>query len=61
MDADLSNSDLVKLRSTQYLPAEDDQTHVYAPSELYLKNDDLKIFPFVRFLQWPATEGGIQS
>lgn len=57
LDAELSNADLLKLRSTQYLPAENDETHVYAPSELYLKNDDIKIFPFVRFLQWPVSEG----
>mmetsp|Transcript_6127 Transcript_6127/g.13879 ORF Transcript_6127/g.13879 Transcript_6127/m.13879 type:complete len:1897 (+) Transcript_6127:127-5817(+) len=57
LDSDLSHPDLLKLRSTQYLPAENDETHVYAPSELYLKNSDLKIFPFVRFLQWPASEG----
>ncbi|KAL7551449.1 hypothetical protein ACHAWF_014635 [Thalassiosira exigua] len=57
LEADLSNGDLLKLRSTQYLPAENDQSHVYAPSELYLKDDDLKTFPFVKFLQWPATEG----
>jgi len=57
LEADLSPGDLLKLRSTQYLPAEGDETHVYAPSELYLKNDKLKIFPFVRFLQWPTSEG----
>jgi len=57
LDANLSPGDLVKLRSTQYLPAEGDETHVYAPSELYLKDDNLKTFPFVRFLQWPASEG----
>lgn len=57
LDSDLSNSDFVKLRSTRYLPAENDQTHVYAPSELYLKNEDLNIFPFIKFLQWPASEG----
>jgi len=57
LEADLSPGDLVKLRSTQYLPAENDETHVYAPSELYLKNDKLKTFPFVKFLQWPTSEG----
>lgn len=30
---------------------------MYAPSELYFRNDALKIFPFVRFLQWPTSEG----
>lgn len=56
-DANLSHNDLTKLRSTKYLPAENDETHVYAPSELYFKDKDLEIFPFVRFLQWPASEG----
>ena len=57
LEADLSPGDLVKLRSTQYLPAENDESHVYAPSELYLKNDKLNTFPFVKFLQWPTSEG----
>jgi hypothetical protein len=57
LDTDLSPADLLKLRSTQYLPAENDQTRVYAPSELFFKDADLAIFPFVRFLQWPAAEG----
>lgn len=56
-DADLSHADLTKLRSTKYLPAENDMTQVYAPSELYFKDTALEIFPFVRFLQWPASEG----
>ena len=55
--AELTNQDFLKLRTTRYLPAENDQSKMYAPSELYLKNDELKIFPFVRFLQWPASEG----
>jgi len=57
LEADLSPSDLVKLRSTQYLPAEGDESHVYAPSELYLKDAKLETFPFVKFLQWPTSEG----
>ena len=57
LNAELSNQDLLKLRSTCYLPAENDQSSLYAPSELYLKNDELKIFPYVRFLQWNASEG----
>ncbi len=56
-DADLSHADLAKLRSTKYLPAEGDNTHVYAPPELYFKDKALEIFPFVRFLQWPSSEG----
>lgn len=56
IDADLSQQDLLKLRSTRYLPAANDQTAVYAPSQLYLKDKDLDIFPFVKFLQWPSNE-----
>ena len=57
IDADLSHHDLQKLRSTKYLPAEQDETHVYAPKELYIKNSELEIFPFIRFLQWRESEG----
>lgn len=46
-----------KLRSTRYIPAEQDETHVYAPKELYIKNSELEIFPFIRFLQWRESEG----
>jgi hypothetical protein len=53
LEADLSPADMDKLRTTQYLPAENDQDHVYKPSELHFKRKDLEIFPFVRFLQWP--------
>ncbi|KAL7463127.1 hypothetical protein ACHAXS_003508, partial [Conticribra weissflogii] len=57
LNADLSRHDLSKLRSTCYLPAENDRSSLYAPSDLYLKNDELKIFPFVKFLQWNSSEG----
>ena len=57
LNADLSPADMGKLRTTQYLPAENDQDHVYSPSELHFKREDLEIFPFVRFLQWPSSEG----
>ena len=57
IDADLSQQDLLKLRSTRYLPAANDKTSVYAPSQLYFKDKDLNIFPFVKFLQWPSNEG----
>lgn len=59
VDAELSAADMLKLRSTQYLPAEGEDHQVYAPSELYLKSNpnELAIFPFVRFLQWPSSEG----
>ncbi len=57
IEADLTQQDLLKLRSTRYLPAANDKRAVYAPSQLYLKDKDLDIFPFVKFLQWPANEG----
>ena len=59
VDAELSAADMVKLRSTKYLPAEGEDHQVYAPAELYLKSNpnELAIFPFVRFLQWPSSEG----
>lgn len=57
IDADLSQQDLLKLRSTRYLPAANDKTTVYAPSQLYLQDKDLSVFPFVKFLQWPSNEG----
>lgn len=53
LKADLSPADMTKLRTTQYLPAENDQDHVYTPSKLHFKRKDLEIFPFSRFLQWP--------
>lgn len=57
IEADLTQQDLLKLRSTRYLPAANDKKAVYAPSQLYLKDKDLNIFPFVKFLQWPSNEG----
>ena len=51
--ASLTEQDLKKLRTTQYLPERQDKTRTYAPSELFLPNPGLKIFPFVKFLQWP--------
>lgn len=52
--ATLSNQDLAKLSRSQYLPAENDDTRTYAPSELYLPNLYLRMFPFVKMLQWPS-------
>ena len=59
VSAELSSADMLKLRSSQYLPAEGDDHQVYAPSELYLKSNpnELAIFPFARFLHWPSSEG----
>jgi hypothetical protein len=54
--ATLTGQDSRKLHSTQYLPAENDTSRMFAPSELYLPDKDLRLFPFVRLLQWPSTE-----
>jgi hypothetical protein len=54
--ASLTHQDMVKLKSTQYLPAENDITRSFAPSELYFPDHDLRIFPFVRLLQWPSED-----
>ena len=54
--ATLTNQDVKKLHSTQYLPSENDTSRMFAPSELHLPDKDLRIFPFVRLLQWPSTE-----
>eukprot|EP00956_Cyclotella_meneghiniana_P021110 scaffold38017_cov72-Cyclotella_meneghiniana.AAC.6 len=56
MNADLSDQDFHKLRSTKYLPARNDKESLHSPRELYLPNDEIKMFPFVRFLQWPNGE-----
>lgn len=50
----LTEGDLDKLRTCQYLPEASDKTRTYAPSELYLPSSDLAIFPFVKVLQWPS-------
>jgi hypothetical protein len=46
----------VKLRSTKYLPAKNDKVSLYSPRELYIPNEELNMFSFVRFLQWPDGE-----
>jgi len=52
----LTRQDLEMLRTTQYLPAENDLSRTFAPSELYLPNQELRVFPFVRLLQWPSED-----
>ena len=52
--ATLTRSDMHKLSATRYLPAADDSSKTFAPSELYLPNEDLRLFPFVKQLQWPS-------
>lgn len=54
--ATLTNQDLKKLKSTQYLPAENDISRMFAPSELYLPDRDLRVFPFLSLLQWPSED-----
>lgn len=56
MNAELTQQDIVKLRSTKYLPAKNDKAALYSPRELYIPNEELTMFPFVRFLQWPEGE-----
>ena len=52
----LTRQDVAMLRTTQYLPAENDVSRTFAPSELYLPNQDLRVFPFVNLLQWPSED-----
>jgi hypothetical protein len=54
--AKLTRQDVEKLKATQYLPAENDASRMFAPSELYLPDSSLRIFPFVRLLQWPSDD-----
>jgi hypothetical protein len=54
--ATLTNQDLKKLKSTQYLPAENDVSRMFAPSELFLPDRDLRVFPFLSLLQWPSED-----
>jgi len=54
--ATLTKQDVNKLRSTQYLPAENDESRMFGPSELYLPSRELRIFPFVKLLQWPSED-----
>ncbi|CAB9498392.1 HATPase_c domain protein [Seminavis robusta] len=54
--ASLTNKDVNMLRQTQYLPAENDESRTFAPSELFLPDPDLRLFPFCRLLQWPSED-----
>ncbi|KAG7344022.1 DUF3684 domain containing protein [Nitzschia inconspicua] len=54
--AKLTRRDVEKLTSTQYLPSETDPSQMFAPSELYLPDPSLRVFPFVRLLQWPTDD-----
>ena len=53
--ATLTQKDIRKLQQTRYLPAETGNG-TFAPSELYLPNAELRMFPFVRLLQWPSEQ-----
>jgi hypothetical protein len=52
----LTRQDVAMLRTTQYLPSENDVSRTFAPSEVYLPNQELRIFPFVNLLQWPSED-----
>jgi hypothetical protein len=54
--ATLTNQDVKKLKSTQYLPSENDVSRMFAPAELYLPDRDLRVFPFLSLLQWPSED-----
>jgi hypothetical protein len=54
--ATLTKKDIHMLKSSKYLPAENDKTRSFAPSELFLPDPELKLFPFLRILQWPAED-----
>jgi hypothetical protein len=54
--ATLTRDDVSKLQTTQYLPAENDVTRTFAPRELHFPNTELRLFPFVRLLQWPSDD-----
>jgi hypothetical protein len=54
--ASLTKQDTDMLRTTQYLPAENDLSRTFAPAELYLPNPELRVFSFVSLLQWPSDD-----
>jgi hypothetical protein len=54
--ASLTKQDAEMLRTTQYLPAENDVSRTFAPEELYLPNRELRVFSFIRLLQWPSED-----
>lgn len=57
--ATLTAKDVNKLSATRYLPAvvhdgDHSKRSLCAPGELYLPNEDLRIFSFLKVLHWPA-------
>ena len=56
--ATLTSQDLQNLRSMAYLPASNDKSRMFAPSELYIGDSELVDLnlPFIRILQWPSDE-----
>jgi hypothetical protein len=54
--ATLTKTDIQQLRNTQYLPAENDVSRMFAPGELFLPDTTFRIFPFVRIMQWPSED-----
>lgn len=54
VSATLTRQDITTLKSSRYLPAENDDSRLFAPSELYIPDKDLRMFPFLKLLQWPS-------
>ncbi|GKY92960.1 hypothetical protein MPSEU_000264800 [Mayamaea pseudoterrestris] len=54
--ATLTQKDLRKLQQTKYLPSATAGNETFTPSQLFLPNLELRMFPFVRVLQWPSEE-----
>lgn len=53
----LNDSDWKILRTARYLPCENDMSSKrFMPSDLCLPDPELRIFPFVRLLQWVSEE-----
>jgi len=56
--ATLTSQDMENLRSMAYLPALNDKSRTFAPSELYIGGSDLSglNLPFIRLIQWPSDD-----
>ena len=56
--ATLTSQDLQNLRTMAYLPAANDKSRTFAPSELHIGDSDLSELnlPFIRLLKWPPDE-----
>ena len=56
--ATLTSKDMENLRSMAYLPALNDKSRTFAPSELFVGGSDLSglNLPFTRLIQWPSDD-----